>query len=231
MVFISPSYHQRGSLLRSYCRLTLLLLLTLANGCTPWEYREVGKLLDQKTSTVRSYKIQLNLHEIKGYSEKAIWLWCQTPKTADLLLSEQVSGNQKRAAFTRIGWMHFLTSTTMNTTIPDDFAEKTFHAVDDRAAYGGNWNVMITFDSCATVSMASPDFHFGARLNDKRPGLGSDAKPFFKRFTPSNDNSGGCFEVDSAYMKDQETLYQLCTLDRGKTWSATTATSKTVSAK
>jgi hypothetical protein len=227
----SICFSQFSSLLPAYRRSTLLLLLALATGCTPPEYREVGKLLDQKTSTIGNYRLQMNLHEIKGYSEKAIWLWCQTPKTADLLLSQQVSGNQKRAAFTQIGWMHFSTSTTMNATIPDDFAEKIFHAVDDRTAYGGNWNVLVTFDSCATVSMASPDIYFGTRLNSNRPGLDANAKSFFKRFTPATDGAGGCFEVDSLYMKDQETLYQLCTNDRGKTWSEANVTSKSISTK
>lgn len=230
-VTVASALHQCSSLLRSFRRSILLLLLTLTTGCTPWGYQEVGKLLDQKTSTVGSYKIQMNLHEIKGYSQKEIWVWCQTDKTTDLIVSHQLSGNQKKAAFTQIGWKRFLISSTMSTTIPDAFSGIIFKAVNDRVAYGGDWNAMVTFDSCATVSMASPDIHFGTRLNSNRPGLEANAKSFFKRFTPSTDGSGGCFEVDSLYMKDQETLHQLCTIDRGKTWSVANATSKAISTK
>ena len=222
---------QFSSLLPTYRRSTLLLLLALAAGCTPPEYREVGKLLDQKTSTVGSYRLQMNLHEIKGYSEKEIWVWCQTDKTTDLILSHQLSGNQKKAAFTQFGWKRFLISSTISTTIPDAFSGIIFKAVNDRVAYGGDWNAMVTFDSCANVSMASPDIYFGTRLNDKRPGLEANAKSFFKRFTPSGDASGGCFDVESLYMKDQETLHQLCTNDRGKTWSVANATSTAISTK
>jgi hypothetical protein len=188
-------------------------------GCTPPEYREVGKLLDQKTSTIGSYRLQVNLHEIKGYVEKQIWLWCQTDKTVDLVLYAQLSGNQEKAAFTQTGWRHFLTSTTMSTTIPDGFAERFFHVVNDHIAFGGRWNALITFDSCATVSMVSPDIYFGPRLNDNRPGLEVSAKPFFKQFVPSGDGAGGCFEVDPLYIKDQKITHWLCTNDKGKTWS------------
>jgi hypothetical protein len=203
-------------------RVRISFLFVLLCGCTPPEYREVGKLLDQKTSTIGNYRLQMNLHEIKGYAEKEIWLWCQTNKTADLVLSQQVSGNQKKAAFTQIGWKRFLISPTMGTIIPDGFIEIDFHAVNDRVAYGGDWNAMVTFDSCETVSMASPDIHFGTRLNSERPGLEANSKSFFKRFTPSSDDSGGCFEVDSLYMKDQKASYRLCTRDKGKNWFEST---------
>jgi hypothetical protein len=231
MFSIASCYRERSSRLRSYRRSAVLLLLMLAAGCTPWGYMEVGKLLDQKTSTIGSYRLQMNLHEIKGYSEKEIWVWCQTDKTTDLILSHQVSGNQEKAAFTQTGWKRFLISSTISTTIPDSFSGIIFKAVNDRVAYGGDWNVMVTFDSCATVSMASPDIHFGTRLSSNRPDLEANAKSFFKRFTLSSDGSGGCFEVDSLYMKDQQTLYQLCTNDRGKTWSVGNATSKVISTK
>lgn len=231
MFSIASCYRERGSRQRSYRRSAVLVLLMLAAGCAPPEYREAGKLLDQRTSTIGSYRLQMNLHEIKGYAEKEIWLWCQTNKTADLVLSQPVSANQKKASFTQIGWKRFLISSTMSTTIPDAFSGVIFKAVNDRVAYGGDWNVMVTFDSCATVSMASPDIHFGTRLSSNMPDLEANAKSFFKRFTLSSDGSGGCFEVDSLYMKDQQTLYQLCTNDCGKTWSVGNATSTAISTK
>lgn len=227
----SICFSQFSCLFRLFSQPIVLLLLALATGCTPPEYREVGKLLDQKTSTIGNYRLQMNLHEIKGYSEKEIWVWCQTDKTTGLILSHQMSGNQEKAAFTQIGWKRFLISSTISTTIPDTFSGFIFNAVNDSVAYGGDWNVMVTFDSCATVSMASPDIYFGTRLNSNRPGLDANAKSFFKRFTLSSDGAGGCFEVDSFYMKDQETLYQLCTNDRGKTWSVANATSTAISTK
>ena len=211
------------------CR--IYFLFALLTGCTPWGITEIGKLHDQKTYAIGSYRVQLNLHEVKGTtrgthhgaytrgSEKELWLWCQTDKTAELNLSYQLGEYEKEAAFTKTGWRRFWIDATQIKTIPAELVGILFHEVNTEIAFAGSGHSTITFDSCATDVTVNPNQYFRDRMSRTPPRKDLVRPPFFKKFTPTADNTGGCFDVEPLYLQDQSKLYQLCTTDKGKTWA------------
>ena len=201
-----------------------IFLLLVLSGCAPWGVTEIDGMLEQKNYTVGNYHIQLNLHKVKrfvpiGVAEKQLWLWCQTDKTANHILSHQLNEVQQAAAFAKTGWQVFGVNSTVLTTIPDNLISIMFHEVNSEIAFGGDWGSRITFDSCATTVIVFPTEHFKDRFSGHGPGLEPSARPFFKKFTPTADNTGGCFDVEPLYLQDQSKLRQLCTTDKGKTWA------------
>ena len=198
----------------------------------PWGVTKVGKLRDQKTYTVGNYRVQLNLHEARGMvggppnlhdsaiPSKVLWLWCQTDKTVRLNLSHQLNEYQEAAAFTETGWQRFLTKGTHITNIPPELIGILFHAVNSEIAFVEGWyGIVITFDSCATKTTVMHGQYIFGPWSQTLPQGDLNRPSFFKKFTPTADNTGGCFDVEPLYLQDQSKLRQLCTTDKGKTWS------------
>jgi hypothetical protein len=199
----------------------LLLVWALLLGCAPMEYKEVGRLLDQKRAMVRNFQIQINLHEIKGYDERQLYVWCQTEKTVALQSTRRFADSQAKANIQGPGWSLVGYDTVGIDKIKDDYMAKYVNAVDDNILFMGIWNASLTLDGCASVVHVYSDVVFDKWLKSGeivRASSDRDARAFFRKF--SNGVDGGCLEVDPAYIRANHAGFRACTLNAGKTWEA-----------
>lgn len=198
----------------------LCLFTAIVFGCTPWDIKELREVSDQKQLVIGKYRLQLNLHAIKGYEpEKMIFVWCQTSETSSLTLASQLGQYQEKAGFTTKGWQKFKTYPSNANYIDDSFVKAEFKVVNDNIAYMGPWNTIITFDACRNTVLISPNIFFSDWLNTTRPSFEVAGHSFFRNYKQAADGMGGCFEVNPWYIKKPDATFQLCTSDSGKSWT------------
>jgi hypothetical protein len=216
------SYRRFGSILFSGAKsVALILAFSVLNACTPWGYKEYDKPIAQHQVERDGYKFRYMLHKIKGYDEYRIFLWCQTGKTQNLDLKEQLSSMAQAAAFTQKGWKAFEGSPTATKAISSDYVLNQPVVLNERVLYVGSWGYYISFDSCATAQGFSSDLLFSKQVKNNEVTRGYNfvrVIPFMQSFDLNVDESGGCFIVDPRHIKVPNTSFKVCTQDRGKTW-------------